>query len=636
MITRIDDSKTSVNYQPLILKVSIRSNHPTIHSVSTAASSSQNAPRRFALETEEQLFTDEDEGDENVQSSLNSPSIPQRPEPPIVEQQNLSKDRLTINLGVGKKKRNHSRSSSSSSGLRERVDDFIKTSRKPEPPTLALPVKSNVRRPTPISISGSESGSNSAQSPICIPSSPVPEELERMPSPVPATTAVTNVEIHLQDDCPKMQQSVDETLENVEAQKTTVFNDGADLEASPMAPRNIQDDEEEVDSDQAEESENENDDLDDDSEDEVEVDDTGVASFLTKSDPDAQSEVKFCSPASNSSISEDDGSEAEDSEMDEDEDEEEEEDRDEEDDEDEDQDESEEEEVDEDIITYPVMRPVVFNAEKEKDDEEASNGGQRDNENEDEAVIEKKEEHNNESEEEEVSENSSQIFDLPSTPPPSSQRLKLRTHRNDSVSSDTSDDQPQAKKPRIEEEGQEVSSPSATRDMLASSQPIALSDSPDDEAKSSSTFVPTSQILYEASPELAVYTYKPKKTTTFNTLIPKKFKKPMRDASVQVQTPILTSAAVQAVVEVKDVEMQVSDDKARGGLSRKRTHEIMIATDDIVQPTDREEFTPEEAADKAQRPKKGLPWRAVARYTTVFALGALAAVLGLASIPDVD
>jgi len=257
-------------------------------------------------------------------------------------------------------------------------------------------------------------------------------------------------------------------------------------------------------------------------------------------------------------------------------------------------------------------------------------GDESEDEKEEETDSEDQEDNNEDSEDEEMSEDSSQIFDLKSTPPPPSQRSKLKLLSEEYLSSSISDEEHVHKKSRLDtEDAEEPNVPFASTE----SQGLDNTSAPDaHEGRELAEFVPASELLLKTSGLQHV-----------NILIAKKTKKPMRDAGVQVEARLRTSMAVQTIIQVKDDEIQfdeeeVPETKESEVTLRKRTRESMRHTDD-----DETGAATEDIVDIVipllslqTRPKKGLPWRTAARYTSVFALGAVAAVVGLATIPEVD
>lgn len=146
-----------------------------------------------------------------------------------------------------------------------------------------------------------------------------------------------------------------------------------------------------------------------------------------------------------------------------------------------------------------------------------------------------------------------------------------------------------------------------------------------------------------------------------NSPVPKKVKTPKRDASTQVDIKRQISYAVQTVAEDspgrKSIEAGTSTNEESAVASKKRKRQVIVETGivrvgetvEVVETTEEVETTVTEDVNTTEeiqlpatpslvefRPKKGLPWRAAAKYTSAMALGAVAAVIGLAAIPDLD
>lgn len=291
--------------------------------------------------------------------------------------------------------------------------------------------------------------------------------------------------------------------------------------------------------------------------------------------------------------------------------------------EDETDDELDEEEVDSEDgldkpVTFQPRRFDLFSEEEEEEDEKDESEGDEDENNED------------EEEEEEVSEASSQIFDT-SPQKVSSPELARLT----SVSSDFSEVEPAHKKAHVDGSNSKEIEYLPTLDGLLDENGFPMV-----RVRSGGRILPgfitASSLFRQASEDLPVV----------HTLEAKKTKKPMRDASVQVEMPAQSSMAVQTVIECKDVEMQCEGQAEglteieRPATTRKRTHEVMVETDLYesipTEDTEEEMHNGVPGISDPARPKKGLPWRAAAKYTSVFALGAVAAVVGLAAIPELD
>lgn len=650
-ITRISDTNASVNYQPLILEISIVSSHHKIQTSATPLSpANQTVSRKYALYTQEQLFTDEDEDNMQVGSGPQIPCFPLRPIA-LANEENSTKARHADNMRATKRRKLSSRTSSTSSGVRGRLDEIVRNSRKPDSPSLQLLRDTTTGRMTTLRIAKSETASNGHQSPICIPSSPEPEESEHIVALNSVSQAPSAPEIVLDEDKPDYSQSIQEMMADAEAVINPVTNELVNGEA-PEVPREqgnwqfVKADTNFAGMDQLEDKDNNVNSRTDEGEDARQI--AARPTEFTASEV----EYKFVlgDPASMAS---DDGNdnEAEESEM------EDEEDADISDGQDiedieEDAEISDGLDIEEDendprtaITTLEAVQRVygdpatdMFQSEDEYREEEIAkwdnddySGEEEDEEEEEKEEEEEEEEEENEMEEEaeeEITDNSSQIFDLAPTPPLAAERYKFRMHRDDSISSDISDDHSRSEKARLGQMNGDSSASQDPDEQLSSFQELPSSTPNRSERSFASDFVSASELSYRASPEVPVYMLKAKKT-----------KKPMRDAGVQVDSCALVSMAVQAVVEVRDIEVQVDTTDVYGNpdevQSGKRTHEVMIETDRTMD-VGAAISSAHGRGDTGTRPKKGLPWRVAARYTTVFALGAVAAVVGLASIPDIE
>jgi hypothetical protein len=221
---------------------------------------------------------------------------------------------------------------------------------------------------------------------------------------------------------------------------------------------------------------------------------------------------------------------------------------------------------------------------------------------------------------EDVSDDSSQIFDVSGEVP-----LSKKTSRHDSVSSDATDVEvtSKAKRPRLEEpskKGDALHQSDATGSSSYASQVTTLT-------RASVTSEDMDHEIADLVAEQAAYLTRP-----INILRARKMKKPMRDASTQHHAPQMASSASQTVQEsMTAVPAPVAIGEQGTSSTKKRSFEA--ATETAPEPTN---DVSNDTSTIEARPKKGLPWRAMAIHTGTFSMGAVAAILALAMLPELD
>ncbi|KAK9899511.1 hypothetical protein P389DRAFT_207179 [Cystobasidium minutum MCA 4210] len=632
-IVRADGDKIPKSYEPLVVQVTVTRNFER-KSRELNASGPQAVLRKYVLSAKEQLFTDEEDGGSESSSSQVASKAGQHYGSVISDDEDEDKPIITSRRSIVPSllglRPNAKQPSNPSSG--KQLPPNASTTSKPTIGTDAAPIL----------ISGSESGSVRGSSPAQALSPPVQAPTTSRDSFVAASALLAPMKTSLEsstssqnvlpssqaDEHPSSELEVpvyDRPLtvnsEMSEDEEALESDEEDEDEGSGNEESDVDDDEDGHHEDEDEEEDDENEEQDDEEEDiDEEEDEDGIE------DIDRHAHVGALLPALLSSNPETEQAEIKDEEM-----------VDESDAAEEEESSDDQDEEEKDGVVYEASSIAEEEGNDEDDEEEQSN-------NEDEH------EDSDDDNEDEMSEDSSQIFDTSPVKNPASM-----PDSNAASSSDAEDAEPAQKRARLQSSASQPVEKETENALFSTSvnTPAYLMKTKADAAEQSapSLELTLADIVSTAASFPTVLTDGP-----VNTLQAKKPKKPMRDASTQMEIKQHASLAIQTVDEDKE-ELAMTGSPAAAAeecknRSNKRNREETAENEATEPLSDAEVSTRDPSAEVDEtkeaelemaavsliepRPKKGLPWRAAAKYTGAMALGAVAAVIGLAAIPELD